>query len=207
MGAGSLAFAVGVYRPWTPLWVLVAVRDLRTRPNRCRVFAPDAVRGYPPGLHPSPSIKPTWRPGPRSYWRARRVPSDLRSLPHDSPAPSRRLAPVHAATAVAGLALTIWTALAFRRDAAKTGLVQRGLIAIYWTWIVVLGIHSRRSALTLADGYSIRGRRYEFPYWLKKARCARPASSAAAGVLAALRGRSTSVRQQQDSQTLINNGR
>jgi hypothetical protein len=37
--------------------------------------------------------------------------------------------------------LTIWTALAFLRDAAKTGLVQRGLIVIYLTWIVVLGIH------------------------------------------------------------------
>ena len=44
-------------------------------------------------------------------------------------------------TAVAGLIMTIWTALAFRRDAANTGLVQRGLILIYWTWIVVLGIY------------------------------------------------------------------
>ncbi len=37
--------------------------------------------------------------------------------------------------------MTIWTVLAFRRDAANTGLVQRGLILIYWTWIVVVGIH------------------------------------------------------------------
>jgi hypothetical protein len=44
-------------------------------------------------------------------------------------------------TAAAGLALTFWTALAFQRDTAKTGLVQRALILVYWTWIVLLGIH------------------------------------------------------------------
>jgi hypothetical protein len=44
-------------------------------------------------------------------------------------------------TAVAGLTMDVWTALAIRRAEANTGLVQRGLILIYWTWIVVLGIH------------------------------------------------------------------
>jgi hypothetical protein len=44
-------------------------------------------------------------------------------------------------TAVAGLALTAWTALAYQRDAANTGLVQRGLIVVYLGWIVLLGIH------------------------------------------------------------------
>jgi hypothetical protein len=44
-------------------------------------------------------------------------------------------------TAVAGLAMTIWTAIAFRTNAAKIGLIQRGLILVYWSWIVLLGIH------------------------------------------------------------------
>lgn len=44
-------------------------------------------------------------------------------------------------TAIVGLALTIWTALAFQRDAVNTGLVQRALILVYWSWIVLLGIH------------------------------------------------------------------
>jgi hypothetical protein len=39
------------------------------------------------------------------------------------------------------LALTIWTALADQRAAANTGLVQRALILVYWTWIVLLGLH------------------------------------------------------------------
>jgi hypothetical protein len=44
-------------------------------------------------------------------------------------------------TAIVGLVLTVWTALAFQRDAAHTGLVQRGLILVYLSWIVLLGIH------------------------------------------------------------------
>jgi hypothetical protein len=44
-------------------------------------------------------------------------------------------------TAVAGLALTVSTAVAWQRDAAKTGLIQRGLILVYLSWIVLLGIH------------------------------------------------------------------
>jgi hypothetical protein len=46
-----------------------------------------------------------------------------------------------ALTAVVGLGLTIWTALAFQRDAASLGLMQRGLIIVYWSWIVLLSIH------------------------------------------------------------------
>jgi hypothetical protein len=44
-------------------------------------------------------------------------------------------------TAVAGLALTVSTALTWQKDAANTGLIQRGLILVYWSWIVLLGIH------------------------------------------------------------------
>jgi hypothetical protein len=44
-------------------------------------------------------------------------------------------------TAVAGLGLTIWTALAYLKDAANLGLVPRGLIVVYLSWIVSLRIH------------------------------------------------------------------
>jgi hypothetical protein len=37
--------------------------------------------------------------------------------------------------------MTVWTALAFQRDAANTGLVQRGLLFVYFTWIVLVGAH------------------------------------------------------------------
>jgi Protein of unknown function (DUF998) len=44
-------------------------------------------------------------------------------------------------TAAAGAAMTVWTAASYQQDARDTGVVQRGLILVYWTWIVVLGIH------------------------------------------------------------------
>jgi Protein of unknown function (DUF998) len=105
-------------------------------------FAPDAVRGYPSRAPSEPSTKPTWRAlvhavirGPVAFLAifgaCLTVASHLEG--------AWRLYTL--LTAVAGLTMTIWTVLAFRRDAANTGLVQRGLILIYWTWIVVVGIH------------------------------------------------------------------
>jgi hypothetical protein len=44
-------------------------------------------------------------------------------------------------TAGVGFALTVWTAMAYQKDAANTGLVQRGLIIVYWSWIGALAIH------------------------------------------------------------------
>jgi membrane protein implicated in regulation of membrane protease activity len=44
-------------------------------------------------------------------------------------------------TAIVGLALTVWTAFAYQKDAGNTGLVQRALILVYLNWIVLLGIH------------------------------------------------------------------
>ena len=142
MGAGSLAFAVGVYWTLDTIVGAVAFRDLRTRPNRCRGFRTGRCSGLSTRAPSEPSIKPTWRAlvhavigGPVAFLAI--FGACLTIAPHLQGA--WRLYTL--LTAVAGLALTIWTALAFRRDAAKTGLVQRGLIAIYWTWIVVLGIH------------------------------------------------------------------
>jgi hypothetical protein len=44
-------------------------------------------------------------------------------------------------TAGIGFVLTVWTAVAYQKDAAHTGLVQRGLIIVYWSWIAALAIH------------------------------------------------------------------
>lgn len=45
------------------------------------------------------------------------------------------------ATAVVGIALTVSTILAVQRDADKAGLIQRGMIFVYWIWIALLGLH------------------------------------------------------------------
>jgi hypothetical protein len=104
------------------------------------VFAPDPTRGYPPGAE-APA-EPTRRHlvhsvvgGPVAFFAlfagCLMLAVQLQGV--------WRLYTV--LTAVAGLALTLWTALAWQRDAANTGLVQRGLILVYWTWIVLVGIH------------------------------------------------------------------
>jgi hypothetical protein len=46
-----------------------------------------------------------------------------------------------ALTAVTGLGLTIWTVLAYGKDSSILGLVQRGMLLVYLSWIVLLGIH------------------------------------------------------------------
>jgi hypothetical protein len=49
-------------------------------------------------------------------------------------------------TAATGLLLLVGTALAWRKDAAHTGLIQRALIVVYCGWIATLGIHLVRGA-------------------------------------------------------------
>jgi hypothetical protein len=142
MGGGMFAFAIGVNRTLnTPVGaVLLAIFGLGM--IAAGVFLPDPIRGYPPGA-------PTGTPdevtrhhqvhhvvgGPVAFLAifgaCLTVAGRLEG--------SWRLYTV--LTAIVGLALTIWTALAFQRDAANTALVQRALILVYWSWIVLLGIH------------------------------------------------------------------
>lgn len=44
-------------------------------------------------------------------------------------------------TAAAGPGLTVGTAIAYRRDGAFTGHLQRGLILVYWSWIALQCVH------------------------------------------------------------------
>ena len=142
MGGGVLAYSVGVARTLNTnvSAVLLAVFGLGL--IVAGVFAPDPVRGYPPGAQSEAPAKLTWQHwvhavvgGPVAFFAL--FAACLTVAGHLEGA--WRLYTV--LTAVAGLALTISTALAFQKDAAKTGLIQRCLILVYWIWIVLLGIH------------------------------------------------------------------
>jgi len=141
MGVGMFAFALGVHQALNAVIgpVLLAIFGLGSIASG--VFVPDPMRGYPPG-------GPTGTPA--ELTRHHQV--------HTAAGPVMFLAIFGACltlagrllgawrlytvlTAVVGLALTIWTALAYQRDAANTGLVQRALILVYWSWIVLLGLH------------------------------------------------------------------
>lgn len=142
MGAGVLAFAVGVQQTLESVVgaVLLAVFGLGL--VVAGVFAPDPVRGFPPGAPRDPSAEPTWRArihymigGPVAFLAV--FGATLALAGHLQG--GWRLYTL--LTAAGGLAMTVWTALAFQKDAANTGLVQRGLLLVYWSWIAAVGIH------------------------------------------------------------------
>lgn len=141
MGAGVIVFAVGVQRSLntTSGAVLLALFGLGL--IVAGMFAPDPVRGYPPGAPTGQAADLTWQ-----------------AKIHDVSGPVMFLALLGAClvlarqlqggwrmytivTATAGFVLTVSTAVAYQKDAATTGLVQRLLIVVYWSWIVALGIH------------------------------------------------------------------
>ena len=141
MGMGMFAFAVGVNRTLNTAVGAVLLATFGLGAIASGVFVTDPIRGYPPGAPTGTRAEVTWH-----------------HKLHDAVAPPMFLAIFGACltlagrlegpwrlytvlTAIVGLALTIGTALAFKRDAAYTGLVQRALLLVYWSWIVLLGIH------------------------------------------------------------------
>ncbi len=143
MAAGMVAYAVGIYQALDTLLGAGLLVVFAMGNVVAGMFTPDPIRGFPPG---APIQTP---PRPLS-WQAR---------VHDVTGPvmflalfgacvtvaaqlelKRSWAVYSVVTAIAGLGMMIWTALAYQRDAANTGLVQRGLLGAYYLWIVVLGI-------------------------------------------------------------------
>jgi hypothetical protein len=141
MASGMFAFAVGVDRSLGTTIGATLLVVFGFGLAAAGVFVPDAVRGYPPGAPTEPLAKPTRQHqihgilgGPIAFF----------SLFGACLAVASQLQGVWrwytVLTAVAGLGMTVWTATAYQRDAAHTGLIQRGLIAVYWSWIVALGV-------------------------------------------------------------------
>ena len=119
---GLFAFAVGVHQTLSSLIgaVLLAIFGLGLIASG--VFVPDPIRGYPPGAPTGTPAELTWHPqihtaaGPVAFLA---IFGASLALAGRLQGP-RQLYTVF--TAVAGLALTVSTAAAWQRDAAKTGL-------------------------------------------------------------------------------------
>lgn len=125
------AFSLGIYRSlytW-PGVVLLAIFGLGKIVSG--LFRPDAVRGYLPGAPNKTNKKPTLHSqihdaaGPISFFV---ILAACLTLAPKLYGPWRLFTVV---TAVAGLTLTIGTALSWKKDARYTGLVQRILIIVY----------------------------------------------------------------------------
>jgi hypothetical protein len=140
-GVGMFAYAAGVNRTLnTSLGaVLLAVFALGLIISG--VFRMDPMRGYPPGTPAGTPERLSWHQqihnlaGPVTFFA---VFGACLVLAGQLEGSWRAFTVV---TAIAGLALTISTAIAWQKDAPLTGLIQRGVILVYLTWIVLLGGH------------------------------------------------------------------
>ena len=141
LGVGTFAIAFGIHHALNSdvAAALMAIAGLGA--IAAGVWRMDPMRGYPPGAQSGTPTTLTWN-----------------HQIHDIAGPTTFLAIFGAClalagqlqgiwrlytilTAVAGLALTISTLVAWRKDAGNTGLVQRALILVYCSWIVLLGVH------------------------------------------------------------------
>ena len=142
MAGGMFAFSVGIDRTLSATAGCVLLVIFGFGMAVAGVFVPDAVRGFPPGAPTEPSAKLSWQHqvhsivgGPIAFFA---LLGACLVLSGQLPGAWRWYTLL---TAGAGLGMTIWTALAYRKDAAHTGLIQRGPIVVYWSWIVALGLH------------------------------------------------------------------
>ena len=141
LGVGMFAFAVGVYQRLNSVVGALLVTIFGLGAIIAGVFRMDPMRGYPPGTPIGTPTELTWR-----------------HKVHDAAGPVMFLAICGAClalagrleapwqvytvlTSVAGLVLLIATAVAWQKDARYTGLIQRALILVYCSWIVLLGLH------------------------------------------------------------------
>lgn len=137
LGAGMAAFALGVNRALSTFIgpALLAIFGIGAMASG--IFLPDPLRGYPPGL----SEKVTWHgkvhnaTGPIMFFAI--FAAALTLAGHLEGA--WRIYTL--ATGGVGLLLTFGTAVSFQRSLPYTGIVQRGLIFVYLTWITLLGLH------------------------------------------------------------------
>jgi hypothetical protein len=141
LGVGTWAFAAGVNGTTGSVVASLLLAVFGMGSIVAGVFTPDPVRGYPPGAPSGPATELTSR---HKIHQAAGPIMFLAIFGACLALAGRLQTPWQAytlLTAVVGLALTASTALAYQRDAARTGLVQRWLVVVYLGWIVLLGIH------------------------------------------------------------------
>ena len=137
MGLGTFAFAAGVDRVLDSTAGAILLTIFGVGLLLAGVFRPDPLRGYPPDA----SREVTWQgqvhnaTGPIMFLALFAACLTIASA-LDGPWQLYTVI-----TATVGLGMTIWTAISFQRDAANTGLIQRCLIAVYWAWVILVGIH------------------------------------------------------------------
>ena len=141
MGIGMLAFSVAINQTLDTVVGSVLVAVFGAGAITSGLFSMDPSFGYPPGTPPGMPTRPTWQH--QIHGAAGAI--VFLAIFGACLAIAGRLDGgwriYTLATAGLGIALTVSTMVASLRDASKTGLIQRALIFVYWTWIALLGIH------------------------------------------------------------------
>lgn len=141
MAAGMMACAVGIYQSLNTVAGAGLIAIFGFGLVIPGVFVPDPIRGYPPGAPSTPGAALSWR----HHVHHASAPVMFVALFSACIVISTRLAGIWTlyteGTAVVGFVLMVWTARAYAKDAGNTGLVQRALILVSWTWLILLGIH------------------------------------------------------------------
>lgn len=141
VAAGFAAVAVGVRDTLeaTTGTVFLAVAALAL--VVAATFAPDPVRGFPPGASSRTTRPLTVQAKIHDVSGPLLAVALLGTCLAVAPELAGSWAVYTWATAVVGLVTTVWLIVAYRRDAAHTGTAQRALLATYWLWMTVLSIH------------------------------------------------------------------
>jgi hypothetical protein len=140
-GVGMLAFAIGVYRTLDTAVGALLLAIFGLAMVAAGVFVMDPMRGYPPGTPPGTPARLTWHArihegtGPVGFLA---IFGACLAVAARLDGPWRMYSVL---TAAAGLLLLLGTGIAWRTDAARTGLIQRALVVVYCGWIATLGVH------------------------------------------------------------------
>lgn len=148
LGLGMLVLAIGVHRTLSDIVGSALLGIFGLGLVASGVFRPDPMRGFPPGTPQGTPDELTWHAQIHDF----AGPIAFIALLGASLALSRRLQGrwrfYTLATAAMGFAFTVGTAAAWQSDFSYTGLVQRGLIVVYLSWIALLGTHLVRQPRT-----------------------------------------------------------
>ncbi|MBW3621163.1 MAG: DUF998 domain-containing protein [Actinobacteria bacterium] len=141
MGIGMLAFSVAINQTLDTVLgsVLVAVFGLGAIVSG--LFSMDPSFGYPPGTPPGVPTRPTWQHQIHGAAGAIMFLAIFGACLAVAGRLEGGWRVYTLATAGVGITLTVSTIAASLRDASKTGLIQRILIFVYWTWLALLAIH------------------------------------------------------------------
>ena len=141
VGAGFAAVAIGVQRALDTTTGAVLLAIAAAGLLVAAIFAPDPVRGFPPGASTRSARSETFHAKLHDLSGPLLAVALLGACLAVAPRLAEPWSTYTLVTAAIGVITTVWLIAAYHRDAALTGLAQRAFLATYLVWITVLSLH------------------------------------------------------------------